>query len=57
MIMITAHTLKELNFEIKEEIIGALLLSRLPDEYKPMIMGLEISGVAITADVIKIKIF
>lgn len=32
----TSHILKELDFEIKEEMIDALLLSGLPDEYKPM---------------------
>ncbi|KMQ87255.1 retrovirus-related pol polyprotein from transposon tnt 1-94 [Lasius niger] len=56
MIMTTAHTLKELDFEVKDEMIGALLLSGLPDEYRPMIMGLESSGTAITADAIKVKI-
>lgn len=56
MIMTTAHTLKELDFEVKDEMIGALLLSELPNEYRPMIMGLESSGTAITADAIKVKI-
>lgn len=51
-----AHTLKELEFVVKEEIIGALLLSGLPDEYKPMIMGLESSGTIVTADAMKVKL-
>ncbi|KMQ87962.1 retrovirus-related pol polyprotein from transposon tnt 1-94 [Lasius niger] len=54
MIMATAHILKELDFEVKDEMIGALLLSGLLD--RPMIMGLESSGTAITADTIKVKI-
>ncbi|XP_011859670.1 PREDICTED: uncharacterized protein LOC105557114 [Vollenhovia emeryi] len=52
----TAHRLKELNFEVKDELIAALMLAGLPDEYKPMIMGLEGSGVAITSDSVKVKI-
>ncbi|KMQ83527.1 retrovirus-related pol polyprotein from transposon tnt 1-94 [Lasius niger] len=52
----TAHRLKELDFEVKDELIAALLLSGLPDDYKPMIMGLEGSGIAITSDSVKIKI-
>lgn len=55
-ITITAHTLKELDFEVKEEMIGALLLSDFPDEYKPMIMGLESSDTIITSDAIKVKL-
>ncbi|XP_067215628.1 uncharacterized protein [Linepithema humile] len=56
IITTTAHTLKELDFEVKEKMIGALLLSGLPDEYRPMIMGLESSGTAITSDAIKVKL-
>ncbi|GBP08161.1 hypothetical protein EVAR_2945_1 [Eumeta japonica] len=36
--------------------LGTLLLAGLPDEYKPMIMAIESSGVAITADSIKTKL-
>jgi len=52
----TAHRLKELDFEVKDELIAALLLSGLLDDYRPMIMGLEGSGIAITSDSVKIKI-
>lgn len=50
-----AHRLKGIN-SVPEEMIGALMLSDLPDEFKPMIMGLENSGAAITGDFIKIKL-
>lgn len=33
-ITMTAHTIKELNFDIKEKITSVLLLSGLPDEYQ-----------------------
>ena len=49
----TAQKLSEIGFEIQDEMIGALLLSGLPDEYKPMIMGLESSGIHITADAVQ----
>lgn len=52
----TAHSLKELDFEVKDEMVGALLLSGLPDEYKPMIMGLENSGTPITTDSMSVKL-
>ncbi|EZA57616.1 hypothetical protein X777_02193 [Ooceraea biroi] len=55
-IMTTAYKLKELNFEVKDEMVAALMLAGLPEEYKPMFMGLEGSGVAITADSVKIKL-
>lgn len=49
--------MKEFDFEVKEEMKGALLLSRLPDEYKPMIMDLENTGTIVTSSAIKIKLF
>lgn len=52
----TAHKLKGIGMDISEEWIGTLLLSGLPDKYSPMIMGIESSGVSITADSIKTKI-
>jgi len=50
------HQLKEIGIAIDEEMIGALLLSGLPDDYRPMIMGLENSGITITGDSIKVKL-
>lgn len=55
-IITTAHKLKELQFEVKDEMMAALLLSDLPDNYKPMIMGLESSSIELTAYAVKIKI-
>lgn len=45
-----------LGFEIQDEMIRALLLSRLLDEYKHMIMGLESSEIRITTDAVKVKL-
>lgn len=55
-IITTANKLNGIGFAVGEEWIGVLLLSGLPDEYKPMIMGLESSGVKITSDSIKTKL-
>lgn len=52
----TAYKLKSVGMDISDEWIGTLLLAGLPDEYKPMIMGLESSGIKITADAVKTKI-
>ena len=52
----TAHKLKEADLEVKDEMVGALLLSGLPEEYKPMIMALESSGTPITMDAMKVKL-
>lgn len=55
-IMDTTHKLNEIGFTVSEEWTGTLLLAGLPDEYKPMIMGIESSGVKITGDSIKMKL-
>lgn len=55
-IITTTHRLKELKFEIQEEMVGALLLAGLPEEYKPMIMALENSGIPIRGDSVKVKL-
>lgn len=44
-IISTAYQLNEIGFNISEEWIGALLLCGLPEEYRPMIMALENSGI------------
>ena len=41
---------------LPEKMVGALLLTGLPDCYQPMIMAMEASGVAITADLVKTKL-
>lgn len=55
-IVTTAHTLNNLNFKVPDEWISTLLLAGLPDDYRPMIMGLENSGSAITTDFVKTKL-
>lgn len=42
--------------KLSTELIGALLLSGLPEAYQPMIMGMEASGIEITADQVKTKL-
>lgn len=55
-ILRTAHKLRSIGMDLSDEWVGTLLLAGLPDEYKPMIMGLESSGIKISADVIKTKL-
>lgn len=55
-ITMTVHQLKELDFDVKKEMIGALLLPSLPDKYQSMNMALENSWTRITADTIKVKL-
>ncbi|GBP64177.1 Retrovirus-related Pol polyprotein from transposon TNT 1-94 [Eumeta japonica] len=43
-IMNTAHKLRNIGFEVNDEWLGTLMLAGLPEEYKPMIMGLESSA-------------
>lgn len=55
-IMSTSHKLRNIGFSVGDEWLGTLLLAGLPDTYKPMIMAIESSGNAITADSVKTKI-
>lgn len=50
IIMTTAHKLNAMKFVVTDEWVGTLLLAGLPDEYKPMIMGMESSGVILNED-------
>ncbi|GBP56124.1 Retrovirus-related Pol polyprotein from transposon TNT 1-94 [Eumeta japonica] len=52
----TAQKLAGTGFPVNDEWIGCLLLAGLPDKYFLMIMAIEHSGIAITADVIKTKL-
>ena len=52
----TAHKLRGVGMQVSDEWIGTLLLAGLPEEYKPMIMGLESPGIDISADSIQKKI-
>lgn len=51
-----AQKLNSLGFNVGEEWLGALMLAGLPPQYKPMIMGIESSGVAIKGATIKTKL-
>ncbi|KAL0849649.1 hypothetical protein ABMA28_013903 [Loxostege sticticalis] len=55
-IMTTAHKLRNIGFLVNDEWLGTLLLAGLPEMYQPMIMAIESSGVAITADSVKTKL-
>lgn len=55
-IMSRAHKLRNIKFDINDEWLGTLMLAGLPETYKPMIMGLESSGIKISADSIKTKL-
>ncbi|XP_055545580.1 uncharacterized protein LOC129730329 [Wyeomyia smithii] len=52
----TAHQLNRIGFPLNDKWIGMLLLAGLPQEYRPMVMGLENSGIEITGDIIKTKL-
>jgi hypothetical protein len=55
-VITTANALRGIGFPIDEEWTGALLLAGLPEEYRPMLMGLENSGMKISGDAIKTKL-
>lgn len=52
----TSQRLSGTGFEITDQWIGSLMLAGLPEKFSPMIMAIEHSGIAITADVIKTKL-
>lgn len=52
----TAQKLSGTGFKVDDEWIGCLMLAGLPEKYFPMIMAIEHSGIAITADVVKTKL-
>ena len=55
-IISTSHQLRNINFNISDQWVGTLLPAGLPDSYRPMIMGIESSGVNISGDSIKVKL-
>lgn len=54
--MSTAYKLRNIGFEVGDEWLGTLMLAGLPDNYKPMIMGLESSSIKISSDFVKTKL-
>jgi len=55
-IMNTSNKLSGIGFDIDDEWIAAILLAGLTDEYKPLIMSIEGSGIELTSDSIKRKL-
>lgn len=55
-VVATSNQLNSLDFKIPSLWVGMLLLAGLPKQFKPMIMALENSGVAITGDYVKTKL-
>lgn len=55
-IISTAQALNGIGFVINEEYVGSFLLAGLTDEYRPMIMAMENSGMEITGDAVKTKL-
>ena len=55
-IVSTSNKLSGIGFDIDDEWLGAIMLAGLTDEYKPLIMSLEGSGIKLTADAIKQKL-
>lgn len=55
-IMVTCNQLAEVGFKVDDEWVTSLLLKGLPKKYEPMILGLESSGVKLTADKVKATI-
>lgn len=53
----TANKLNGIGFEISDEWVGSFLLAGLSNEYKPFIMGIESSGVKISGDLIKSRLY
>ena len=51
-----AQKLRELMFEVKDEMVSILLLCGLPDKYRLMILDLESSTAPITVDAMKEKL-
>ncbi|CAG4913463.1 unnamed protein product [Colias eurytheme] len=55
-IMTTAHKLRNIGFQVDDEWLGTMLLSGLPETYKPMIIAIESSGMKISSDSVKSKL-
>lgn len=55
-IMTVCHKLTNAGLKFDDEWTGLFMLAGLPDEYRPMLMGMESSGTKITADFVKSKL-
>lgn len=55
-VMTLCHKLNDAGLTVTDEWVGIFMLAGLPSEYKPMILGMESSGKAISADAVKAKL-
>lgn len=55
-VVTTAYHLSQADLQVSDKWVGAILLAGLPDEYSPMIMGIESSGIEISGEIIKTKL-
>lgn len=55
-VMTTANKLKDIGKGIDDELVAVVLLRGLPDEYKPLRMALEHSGMEITSENVRAKL-
>ena len=56
LLMSTKHKLSEIGFDVNDRWMANILLMGLPKQYEPMVMGLQASGIRLTADTIRAKI-
>lgn len=55
-VMSASQRLAAIGFKVDDSWLAGILLMGLPEHYEPMIMGLEASGKAMSADAVKAKI-
>lgn len=55
-VMTASQRLAAIGFKVDDSWLAGILLMGLPEHYEPMIMGLEASGKAMSADAVKSKI-
>lgn len=51
-----ANKLNDVGFKIDDELVGAIMLAGLPDDFRPMILGLEGSGIKTNSSMVKSKL-
>lgn len=53
--ILTTQNLNEMYFKVADEWVGTIFLAGLPEEYRPIQMGIESSRTKITGDSIKVN--
>jgi len=51
-----ANKLNDVGFKIDDELVGAIMLAGLPDDFRPMILGFEGSGIKTNSSMVKSKL-